>query len=88
MTDALIIAEGTVDRHVKTLAQEVVSQLALRGLHPTFTEGASEGDWIVLDYLDFIVHLFVPALRDKYRLEELWGAGELINLNVDHLASV
>jgi ribosome-associated protein len=87
LTDALIIAEGTVDRHVKALAQEVMAQLEPRGLRPTYTEGESEGDWIVLDYLDFMVHLFTPAFRDKYRLEELWGEGKLIPLRLEPLVT-
>jgi ribosome-associated protein len=88
ITDAFVIAEGTVDRHVKALAQEVIGELAKRGLHPVFTEGEATGDWIVLDYVDFMVHLFVPTLRDKYRLEELWGAGQLIPLTSDQMAAI
>jgi ribosome-associated protein len=76
LTEVFVVAEGTVERHVAALAQELVAQLEQRGLRPTYTE--SSGDWIVLDYINFIVHLMTSELRDKYRLEELWREGELI----------
>ena len=83
MTDYVLIAEGTVDRHVKALADTVVEKLALEGLHPFHIEGDREGDWIVLDYLDFMVHLFIPDLREKYALERMWPQGKIIDLKFD-----
>jgi ribosome-associated protein len=83
MTDYFIIAEGTVDRHVKAISQTIVDQLAKHNHHPYHIEGEREGDWIVLDYTDFIVHLFVPDLREKYALEELWKHGHIVDVKID-----
>src|ERR1700744_5701031 len=71
MTDYFLIAEGSVARHVKALSHVVIDQLADIGLQPLHVEGQQEGDWIVLDYGDFVVHLFTPELREKYTLEEV-----------------
>lgn len=83
MTDYFIIAEGTVDRHVKAISQAIAEQLAKKGHRPFHIEGEREGDWVVLDYTDFIVHLFTPDLREKYALEELWHEGKVIDVKID-----
>ncbi|WP_068470185.1 ribosome silencing factor [Parachlamydia sp. C2] len=83
MTDYFIIAEGTVDRHVKALTQTIVDQLAQKGIHPLHVEGEKEGDWVVLDYGYFVAHLFIPDLREKYALEELWKEGSVINVQIN-----
>jgi ribosome-associated protein len=83
MTDYFIIAEGTVDRHVKALSQAIVDEFALRGMEPLRMEGQQEGDWIVLDYVDFVIHLFLPELREKYALEELWREGRVVDVKID-----
>lgn len=83
MTDYFIIAEGTVDRHVKALSQTIVDELARRGLEPLHIEGQQEGDWVVLDYGDFVIHLFIPELREKYALEELWQEGQIVDVKID-----
>lgn len=83
MTDFFIIAEGTVDRHVKAIAHTIMDEFALEGKHPFHAEGQQEGDWIVLDYGDFVVHLFIPELREKYALEELWDEGQIVDVKID-----
>jgi ribosome-associated protein len=83
MTDFFIIAEGTVDRHVKALSQAIIDEFAQRGQEPLHAEGQQEGDWIVLDYGDFVIHLFIPELREKYALEELWNEGEIVDVKID-----
>lgn len=85
MTDFFIIAEGTVDRHVKALSYAIVDEFAQRGQEPLHVEGQQEGDWIVLDYGDFVIHLFVPELREKYALEELWNKGQIVDVKIDIL---
>ena len=60
MTDYFIIAEGTVPRHVAALAQHVDEMLSKKKLHPVHVEGMTEGEWVVLDYMDFVVHFFCP----------------------------
>lgn len=82
LTDFVILAEGTVDRHVIAIANAVDEALAKLGQHPVNTEGMKEGDWVVLDYLSIMVHLFTPGTREKYCLEELWKKGEIVSLNI------
>jgi len=83
MTDFFIIAEGTVDRHVKALSHTIYDELAAKGRKPLHVEGQQEGDWIVLDYSDFVIHLFVPELREKYALETLWDEGHVVDVKID-----
>ena len=83
MTDYFIIAEGTVDRHVKALSQAVADEFSKRGRHPLHAEGQQEGDWAVLDYGEFVIHLFIPDFREKYALEELWQEGRVVDVKID-----
>lgn len=83
MTDYFIIAEGTVDRHVKALANAVIDALKEEKINPYHVDGMKEADWIVLDYADFIVHLFVPELREKYALETLWKEAVVVDVKID-----
>lgn len=80
MTDYFIIAEGSVDRHVRAISQSIQDGQKNSPFH---IEGASEGDWIVLDYIDFVVHLFTPELREKYALEELWKKGKVVDVKIN-----
>ena len=82
MTDYFLIAEGSVDRHVRALSSAI--QERLDELHqPVYRiEGEKEGDWIVMDYSDFVIHLFIPELREKYALEELWKKAKIVDLNI------
>lgn len=84
MTDYFIIAEGNVDRHVSALAQHVQDVLREKGQKPVHVEGLREGNWVVLDYLDFVIHLFVPELRQYYSLEEVWKEGKIVAVPVDY----
>jgi ribosome-associated protein len=83
LTDYVIIAEGNVDRHVTAIAEAILAALKENGHTPSHVEGLQEGDWVVLDFLDFMVHLFMPGLRDKYRLEELWKKGHICDLVIN-----
>ena len=82
MTDYFVIAVGTVDRHVKALSKTVIDSLAAQGIQPLFVEGEKVADWIVVDYGDVIVHLFIPELREKYALEELWHEGKIVDVDI------
>jgi ribosome-associated protein len=82
MTDFFVIAEGTVDRHVKALSEVIVDEMALRGLRPWHIEGQQEGDWVVVDFNDFVIHLFIPELREKYALEQLWKQGKIVDVQI------
>ena len=78
----MVIAEGNVDRHVIAIANAVERALAELGEKPVHVEGLQVGDWVVLDYLQIMVHLFMPGLRDKYQLEKLWKEGEIVDLQI------
>lgn len=80
VTDYLVIAEGNVDRHVIAIANEIIKVLKDEyHLRPHHVEGLHVGDWVLIDYADIIIHLFMPGMREKYRLEELWSKGLIID---------
>ena len=72
-TDYFIVASGTSDVHVKAIAEHVMEELEKEDTRPNHVEGMSGGRWILLDYIDFIVHVFHPRARDFYQLEGLWA---------------
>jgi ribosome-associated protein len=80
LTDFFVIAEGNVDKHVIALAKEIVKKLKEKEISPSHVEGLEQGDWIVVDYMEIVVHIFKPGLREKYRLEELWHDGKIVDL--------
>jgi len=82
MTDYFIVAEGTVDRHVQALARSVMDLLSQNGRKPLRTEGEREGDWVALDYGDMVIHFFIPDQREKYRLEQVWKEGKVVELSL------
>jgi ribosome-associated protein len=87
LTDYVIIAEGNVDRHVMGIANAILDVLDEKGVKVHHVEGLKEGDWVVLDFLNVMVHLFMPGLRDKYRLEELWKEGKILDVEIDTTSS-
>jgi ribosome-associated protein len=78
LTDYFIIASGTSDTHVRAVAEHVVEELKKEGTRVHHIEGLQQGRWVLLDYVDFVVHVFHPALRSFYQLERLWGDAEII----------
>lgn len=80
MTDYFVIASGTSDTHVRALAEHVQAALAETGQRATHVEGLPQGRWVLLDYVDFVVHLFHPTLREFYQLERLWGDAAVVPL--------
>ncbi|MDP1880884.1 MAG: ribosome silencing factor [Parachlamydiaceae bacterium] len=83
MTDFFIIAEGNVDRHVRAISLYLQDELIKFGHRPVHVEGDQDGEWIVMDYVDFIIHLFIPELREKYAIEELWKKGKIIDVKIE-----
>jgi ribosome-associated protein len=73
MADFFIVASGTSDTHVRATAGHVVETLKKEGLRVHSVEGLEQGRWVLLDYVDFVVHVFHPTLRAFYQLERLWG---------------
>ncbi|MGH2870879.1 MAG: ribosome silencing factor [Solirubrobacteraceae bacterium] len=72
-TDCFVICSGRSDRQCKAIHDGIHHGLKAYGLLPSRVEGLSDGRWILMDYLDVVVHIFTPATRDFYRLEQLWG---------------
>lgn len=83
LTDFVVIAEGNVDKHVISIANGIMDQLEKLGQTPIYVEGIKTGDWVVIDYLHIMVHLFMPGLRDKYQLEQLWREGKIVDVQID-----
>lgn len=73
LTDAFVIASGSNDRQVRTIAEEVERAAKARGARPVRREGEREGRWILLDFVDVIVHVFLDEDRRFYGLERLWA---------------
>ena len=72
-TDYLVLASARNERLAKAIADEARVQLKAEGMLPARAEGEREARWILLDYLDAVLHVFVPETRELYRLEQLWG---------------
>ena len=79
-TDFFVIASGTNVRQVRAIADAVMEALAADGVKPAHVEGYDRSEWILLDYFDFIVHVFAPETRMFYGLERLWGNAERIEV--------
>jgi ribosome-associated protein len=79
-TDFFLIATGTNIRQVQAIADGVEEALRKAGQKPALVEGYDRGEWILLDFFDFIVHVFTPATREFYALDRLWGDARRVEL--------
>jgi ribosome-associated protein len=79
-TDYFLIATGTSDVHVRSVAEHIIDELKRAGTRPDHVEGLPGGRWVLIDYIDFVVHVFHPAARDFYQLERLWGDADRLDL--------
>ena len=75
VTDYLVIASGTSDRHVKSLATQLIERSKEAGQPPLGVEGEDAGEWVLIDLADVVVHVMQPRVREFYKLEDLWGVG-------------
>jgi ribosome-associated protein len=73
MTDFFVIASGTSDTHVRSVGEHVIEDMKKEGSPAHHVEGLEKGRWVLLDFVDFVVHVFHPTLRNFYQLERLWA---------------
>jgi ribosome-associated protein len=84
MTDYFLIASGTSDTHVRALGSGVLEDMKKEtGQMAHHVEGLQQGRWVLLDYVDFVVHVFHPTLRNFYQIERLWADAEVIPVTAD-----
>ncbi|HOC18649.1 MAG TPA: ribosome silencing factor [Vicinamibacterales bacterium] len=79
-TDFFVICSGSNPRQVQAIAEAVEERLRDEGLRPSHVEGFDRAEWILLDYFDFIVHVFSSARREFYALERLWGSAARVEV--------
>ncbi len=74
IADTMIVASGHSDRHVRSIAERLIERVEAAGLRPLGVEGQREGEWVLVDLNDVIVHVMLPRVRELYALEHLWEA--------------
>lgn len=79
-TDFFLILTGRSDIQVKAVAEHVIDGLKAEGARPNHVEGLDQGRWVLIDYVDFVVHVFHPEVREFYQLEGLWGDAPALRL--------
>lgn len=72
-TDYFLVLTGNSDTHVRSIAEHVMEEMKRAGIRPDHVEGLRAGRWVLIDYIDFVIHVFHPSARDFYQLERLWG---------------
>lgn len=80
IADYMVIISGSVPVHTKAISDYIIEELKKVGVIPLHVEGYNEGRWIAIDYGDIMVNIFLPELRDYYKLEWLWSDAPRYNL--------
>ena len=86
-TDYFLICSATSTKHSQTLTDHIVMELKKKNWLPLSVEGETKGEWILIDYGEFIVHIFTPQTRRYYALESLWADAESYLINEDGIHS-
>ena len=81
MTDFFLIASGTSDTHVRAIAEHIMETMKAEGCRANHVEGFEKGRWVLVDFVDFVVHVFHPTMRNFYQLERLWADAEQVTLD-------
>jgi ribosome-associated protein len=84
-TDFFLICSGTSRRHTQAICDAIVEQLEKSGISPAHTEGYAQAEWVLLDYLSFVVHVFSQRARQFYDLERLWKNAKKVSVLSDEL---
>lgn len=79
IADTMVIASGNSDRHVRSIADRVVEKAKAAGFRPLGTEGARDGEWVLVDLQDIVLHVMLPRVREFYGLERLWDNGAAVS---------
>jgi ribosome-associated protein len=82
-TDAFVICSGQTSRQVKAIVESIEEALRQEHIRPSHVEGLERAEWVLLDYFDFVVHVFTPETRAFYGLERLWGSAEVVEISED-----
>ena len=72
-TDYFLLINGTSDTHVRAIADHIIDELRKENMKADHIEGLRTGRWVLIDFIDFVIHVFHPTARDFYQLERLWG---------------
>ncbi|MFW2404965.1 MAG: ribosome silencing factor [Gammaproteobacteria bacterium] len=78
ITDYMVVAGGTSDRHVRSIADNVIEKAKEAGADVLGVEGHEFGEWVLVDLTDVVVHIMQPRVRDFYKLENLWNLNEAV----------
>ncbi|KAA3618215.1 MAG: ribosome silencing factor [Calditrichaeota bacterium] len=87
VTDYFVICTGSTDVQCKAIQNHIAVELKKEAVYAYHVEGVTSGRWILMDYVDFVVHIFQPAVREFYGLERIWGDVECEEINEDNYES-
>lgn len=81
--DVMIICSASSRRHAMAMADKLMRAFREQGIKPYGVEGETVGEWVLIDYSDFVVHIMLPEIREFYNLEKLWGATQTVREQQD-----